>query len=540
MRIPRAFLSIRKEPARDWVLFLLGTVFFGCFVLFRGGRLLDSVSVAYVCICVAQTIMTIPHELAHAIAARLFGFPNVRIVIGHGPPVWSGRLFGYQWLFNRWPFGGATLHAPAPDATNWQHVVVFAVGPAVNIAAMAVAWLFRDDGRWPSIHNWWGIFFWGNAIAVISNLFPYRLKSETGEVTNDGRAIAEILLPSSFLGSSAAVDQLTLRPSFVKNLNVALWGFFSLFLLVGAAVLFLLARPMNARVFGFSMVLVGASLVTGYLASLHARKFLDIEEQPSPSEMLRNGIQALMELSPAPRASDWPAFSRQIATASSHQQLLILEEWLDRFPGDLLLLFQKANSLFAGGRSLEAADLTATILASQLPHSVAFALMLARIQFLSEVGNFELIERICEAAMSSGLSKLEKIALIDTFVSFHLDKERLDQMPRLEEWARRGLSMDRTNSEMQATLGGVLAECGSFQEAKALLTASVEMNKHYRTQAFALFYLGVIHAAEGDSQNARKSLRRALILSDEEWLFKRVARILANLDAAGQTASSPK
>ncbi len=77
---------------------------------------------------IVQWFMILPHELGHAIAARLFGYTQIRILIGMGKPLFSFDFSGFYWVFNRVPFGGLTFAEPPAKPHRWSYLIFVGAG----------------------------------------------------------------------------------------------------------------------------------------------------------------------------------------------------------------------------------------------------------------------------------------------------------------------------------------------------------------------------------------------------------------------------
>jgi Flp pilus assembly protein TadD len=119
--------------------------------------------------------------------------------------------------------------------------------------------------------------------------------------------------------------------------------------------------------------------------------------------------------------------------------------------------------------------------------------------------------------------------MIGGFVSAYLRGDRLAHAAKFEAWARRGLELDPKNCELRATLGAVLVESRRYTEAEPLLVKYLDKVSASASQAFALFYLGVIHSVQGNKQKAAKLMRQAILLSRDKWLIDRAEATLVGI-----------
>src|SRR5438093_7045950 len=127
--------------------------------------------------------MVLPHELGHAVLPRLFGYKQLRILIGSGKQLFSVKFFGFAWLFNLIPFGGLTLFAPSSKISRWKHFAVLAAGPLVNLCLAATGLVVaRPASSLPDIASFPNILFWANLIVLAGSLFPYVAQTPFGPI----------------------------------------------------------------------------------------------------------------------------------------------------------------------------------------------------------------------------------------------------------------------------------------------------------------------------------------------------------------------
>ena len=161
----------------------------------HGGRLLDATGLWAALLCAFQWIMILPHELGHALAARLLGYRQIVILVGFGKPLCAFGFLGIQWLVNRVPFGGFTLADP-PDGSGlrWKQFVFVASGPAVNVAAASMAWFCIEPGElFNESFTLAELLFWANLLVLGENLFPCRFQTPVGWLQTDGMLLCKTL-----------------------------------------------------------------------------------------------------------------------------------------------------------------------------------------------------------------------------------------------------------------------------------------------------------------------------------------------------------
>ena len=133
----------------------------------------------------------IPHELGHAVAARLLGWRVHQIVIGVGKSLWKRRWFGILFDLRTIPVAGATWIAP--DDTRWyrfKRFLAIAAGPAVN-ASLGVGAVLMVQGKlsafdFDALPHWAQLFLGANLFVLIINLWPHQPKSGF-DLSTDGK-----------------------------------------------------------------------------------------------------------------------------------------------------------------------------------------------------------------------------------------------------------------------------------------------------------------------------------------------------------------
>lgn len=145
-----------------------------------------------------QWCLVIPHELGHAIAAKILAFKDIRIQIGYGKSFWSGSFLGFSWHFCRIPFGGITLADP-DNRTPREIAAMISAGPlATALPMVAILIFFPSTQSWlPPFNGLVGLLFWAHAIVLASNLFPWQASTPFGSLQSDGLQLLNFLRKSN-------------------------------------------------------------------------------------------------------------------------------------------------------------------------------------------------------------------------------------------------------------------------------------------------------------------------------------------------------
>ncbi|OUC16037.1 MAG: hypothetical protein B0A82_03730 [Alkalinema sp. CACIAM 70d] len=148
-----------------------------------------------------MVIMTIPHELGHAITARLVGMQVSKIVLGSGKTRWTFRFLGFLWEVKTILTGGITLLSS--QSTSWYRSRLFLVilaGPLANalmifsLMQLSPGWVLNpiaDTLLFPG-----AVFYIANVVIVIGNLFPTYARVDGAKIPTDGLQLLTIPLLS--------------------------------------------------------------------------------------------------------------------------------------------------------------------------------------------------------------------------------------------------------------------------------------------------------------------------------------------------------
>lgn len=497
----------------------------------QGNSMLESPFFSFAALWSIDWLMTIPHELAHALTARLVGLQDIRIIIGMGRPIASPTAFGFKWLFNRIPFGGFTLVGRNNAVSRGTYTLVVLAGPGMSAIAMVATWLLcRANDDWVSLAKFSGIFFWANAIVFLQSTFPHYFDLPQGKTQNDGMIILQLWFKRALY--RGAQNDLESRARVLGTARILIFSFIALALLtIAVSVLIFMTResPVQAMILG--AVFGGFGLYAASTALKTFQKGFIVESDVSDSGPVEEGLERLAAASAALNDALWQRMA-ELVHAPASEIIAFTEELLGKYPDDPYVTYFKAYYQNKNGMYDEAVQTLLKAYRPNLESAAKFALTIAQLQFLIDGGKSETAELLCEETIANETDLKRKTSIIDALVSFHLYSEKLQHVNRLEGWARRGIELDLRNSSLKATLGGVLVEAGRYTEAEPLLVPRIESAPHHQNQAYALYYVARIRAVEGKSKEARNMIERATILSDAEWLRRRVQKLLEALQTS--------
>jgi len=125
-------------------------------------------------------LIVLAHEAGHAVATLLVGHRVLEVKIGAGPSVtaWQGR---WRLVLGLFPLGGHVMAGSSdPSGYRAKRLAITAAGPAMNALMFAVAPLI--DASSSTLRD----FAIVNACVLISNLFPYSVRTPYGPQRTDG------------------------------------------------------------------------------------------------------------------------------------------------------------------------------------------------------------------------------------------------------------------------------------------------------------------------------------------------------------------
>ena len=152
---------------------------------------------------VALTVLLIgfsilPHELGHALAARILGMKIFGVEIGVGPKLFEFRWLGTDWRVKMVPTYGIVTAAYLPRYSPFRTFLMVLAGPAVNALIIIALFLIGPEHLSVSSSVDSGILFgfdliFANAIILLVSIIPYRTDSPQGRIASDGMKLISII-----------------------------------------------------------------------------------------------------------------------------------------------------------------------------------------------------------------------------------------------------------------------------------------------------------------------------------------------------------
>jgi hypothetical protein len=361
--------------------------------------------------------------LGHAIAARILGLKNIRILIGSGRPIISFDLFSFKWLINSFPFGGLTLF-DQPTIMRAKLLAVVIAGPAVSLAFILWILLTQNPPQTlPSYHTVAGAFFWANALVLVINLVPYYFHCPHGRFANDGQLI--LLLTFRFQTRPTKTPKRKSNNITTKVLRwmivIILWFAAALLVMLGyfAAMVGPKDWGLLHRFFFGGFFLTLAVL----LVAMTRRMLNDPFAGPSDRARVTTEIagQAVQELLSRSALAQNPADLKALVSLSQYGAAeafyAFLDEKLQTAPMDPGYLYFKAERLVKDQRPGEATELLRQIPLEHLSDLGRWLIVVLMNRVLYWQDHWESSERNCEEYLASTAPDECKIAMVDQFVS---------------------------------------------------------------------------------------------------------------------------
>ena len=492
-------------------------------------------------------LATLPHEFAHAFAARACGLRVERIALGFGPAIYVGRWLGFDVEVKQIPYGGCT-QAEAEHGRRglWRFLCFHAAGPAMSIALGWGALAAAGSGRTASldlttaVSPWW-LFGIASITIAVHHLFPYVRSTSFGRVASDGLALGQILflrrLPFvpqakdpppiphvNFARKTArrfgvavfatgtvvcvACAALIMRAAAVaSNVNVILWTAAALFLLLGGAFAWGAAwthrKPwQSAAPANFSALKRHKEVTEGFRIEVNARSFW-------PPDM--NYDQAFAQLEQWRKSGDF-------AGAEA-----FLDEAIRWAPDNVALLGWKGQVLaWAGRNDAAAAQLKGVLDNDDLGLSIRVTFLAEQIKALLRLGERQPAWVLCGEYLDEPGLLPEKLYLLDTIAALPLEDGLTQLLPDADYWSSAALAMQPENLSVKATRAAVLAEQDRWDEARPLLSEVHSRSEIQQDKGLAAYYLALDARQRGEHKTAARLFRQARLLTTAPWLVGRL------------------
>ena len=199
-------------------------------------------------------------------------------------------------------------------------------------------------------------------------------------------------------------------------------------------------------------------------------------------------------------------------------------------------LLARAAQELAQGRFGEAEKLCDELIAS-LPdiNSAVYAnLLLAKLDCTLKQNDFERAEKTCLDFINHDVAIQQKIRILDGFACRLLYQPSSPLLAQAEKFVRLALELAPGTLTLLGTLGGVLAEEGKFAEAEPLLRECLDRSPAMHDQGISSFYLGVVKLGTGNAKEAKRLIKRGMLMYPEPWLLAKAKIKLTKLNDRSQ------
>jgi hypothetical protein len=460
-------------------------------------------------ICLIQWLMIVPHELGHAIAGKLLGFTQIRIMIGAGKPFLSFDLAGFYWIINPIPFGGLTYSASPGKLHRWKHLVFVGGGLSVNLIIGGIAWCFIGaGGLFGPSGGLAKLIFWANLLIVAQNLIPWVVRTSIGSIPNDGLQIWQIL----FRWNKPPKNPSTTIPFWeVLICHVLKWLIFAVVVIV---TLFL----------GFAVLIPFARPFAGMAPMGIAGKLL--------------WLAIFLPLTALCGWYCWRVYREPVAKmrrpAATPEQPVNFRSLLNEEQFEML---QHASKLLKGKFYPEAVMLLERLLpviADQNSEGYR-QLLKAKVQCLFSLQRGDEAEALSLDYARRDVSREQKLKLLDEVASFILYQDSSAFLKHAERLARVCLEIAPGTLTLKGTLGALLAEQGNYSEAEPLLADCLERSPALHDRGIATFYLGMIKLHAGEAKDGKRLVKRGMNMYPEIWIVAKGQQLLKDVRATGKT-----
>lgn len=147
-------------------------------------------------------LLTVVHELGHAVAARMLKLRVYAVCLGMGPAAverhWGETRISVSWI----PMGGFVMLGAEEDATHpaLRAGLVLGAGTLSHILLLVGAGLLFDGLCTFFVPDWLahpsplGTFIWASLVMVLMSMVPYHTATPIGVLPSDGHRIMQLIL----------------------------------------------------------------------------------------------------------------------------------------------------------------------------------------------------------------------------------------------------------------------------------------------------------------------------------------------------------
>jgi tetratricopeptide (TPR) repeat protein len=446
-------------------------------------------------ICLIQWMMIVPHELGHAVAGKLLGYTQIRIMVGAGKPFLSFELAGFYWIINPIPFGGLTYSASPGRLHRWKHLVFVCGGLLVNLFIGGIAWCFIGAGElFSQSGNLAKLVFWANLIIVVQNVIPWVARTSVGPIPNDGLQIWQILFQWN-------------KPPKQPSTRVPYWEIFVCYVLKWFILL----------------VVVSVTLFLGFAVTIpFTRPFPGMAPMTIPGILLWLAI-----FLPLTAVCGWYCFrvyDQPIARIRKPTNLdsnaSLIARYRAVFNQEQLELCAQMGKLFMAGHFADAAMLLERIIPVVGDHKseVYLDLLTTKLHCLLSQNQIDQAERLCLDYVHQEVGVEHKVKILDGIASDILYHSDSASLLRGEKFARMAMEIAPGTLTLKGTLGSILVEEGNYAQGEPLLRECLDRSPALHDRAIASFYLGVIKMRTGEVKEGQRLIKRGMKMYPEAWI----------------------
>jgi hypothetical protein len=476
-------------------------------------------------------LATVPHEFGHGIAGRLCGLNVRKIVIGFGPNIYIGRIWGLPVEFKLVPVGGLAYADPTSD--RWWRAKMFAfiaAGPFTHVFALFAVHLLTGVSIVPKFSVRGSVaelYVLANWIDLIMNLAPFMATTSVGRIPSDGLALLHLLTASKGDRSALAFDLRKWKRFLRWPVAILLWAIAGLcYYLVGLCITDPTAdRNLKIAVIGLVGFLGTALVWFGF------RAFKDTPGDtqntpltPDVSEVFLQEIHAsAAQFVHHPRMAEFKEHlhAGNLAEAERSLTALALPE-TNVFVAFTLGQLRERQGDPAGA---EAMWLRAR---NQFSPRVAREVSVMIIQVQLKQGHLERARQSSRDLIAAAESVPEKLRIMDALACMPIMQGLRSFLEEADKISEQALALHPQNLTLKGTRGSLLIERGHLDEGVTILNEVYSQSEADNDKGISAFYLGLAAKAKGDIAAANRWAKKAKLLHPEEWLVKRVDAELSN------------